>query len=401
MGYILSQIEYLFYSTNMDTIERLKFLSHQMSLEPAEENRPAILPYLDWTESCPDAVFIHPAVLPNGQRSKLLKTLLTSACERDCFYCPFRAGRDFRRATFQPDEYASLFMMLYRKGIAEGFFLSSGMAGGGIRTQDKLLATVEILRKKMEFHGYIHLKVMPGAEKDQVERAMQLADRISVNLEAPNTTRLAILAPHKQFTEELIRPLLWMEEIRRTQSPHRGWKGHWPSSVTQFVAGGAGESDLELLSTTEWLYKNLQLKRAYYSAFQPVENTPLENQPPTPPLREHRLYQASFLLRDYAFDVEELPFSKDGNLPLRTDPKLAWARIHLSQAPVELNRADRHDLLRVPGIGPKGAETILRSRKERKLRELSALRKLGIHPERLAPFILLDGKRVEYQLTLM
>jgi predicted DNA-binding helix-hairpin-helix protein len=170
--------------------------------------------------------------------------------------------------------------------------------------------------------------------------------------------------------------------------------------VTQFVAGGSGESDLELLTTTTWLHKNLHLKRAYYSAFNPIPDTPLENQPATPPMREHRLYQASFLLRDYAFDVEELPFDPTGNLPMQTDPKLAWAQEHLGQAPVELNRADRHELLRVPGIGPKGAEAILRSRKERRLRELSALRRFGIHPERAAPFILLDGKRAEFQLAL-
>jgi predicted DNA-binding helix-hairpin-helix protein len=191
-----------------------------------------------------------------------------------------------------------------------------------------------------------------------------------------------------------------VDEIRHTQPDHLGWKGHWPSSVTQFVAGGSGESDLELLTTTEWLHRNLHLKRAYFSAFNPIQDTPLENQPATPPLREHRLYQASFLLRDYAFDVEDLPFDQSGNLPMQADPKLAWAREHLSQAPVELNHADRHILLRVPGIGPKGAEAILRSRKEQKLRQLSGLRQLGIHPERAAPFILLDGKRAEFQLAL-
>jgi len=390
----------LFYNAVVDAVERLKYLSCQMALEPAEEKSLTATPYLDKTENCPDAIFVHPAVLPNGQRIKLLKTLLTSACERDCFYCPFRAGRDFRRATFQPDEYASLFMMLHSKGIAEGFFLSSGMIGGGIRTQDKLIATAEILRYKMSFQGYIHLKIMPGSEKAQVERTMQLADRVSVNLEAPNTNRLGKLAPHKQFIEELIRPLRWVEDIRRTQPAYNGWKGRWPSSVTQFVAGGSGESDIELLTTTEWLHKNLHLKRAYYSAFHPIQDTPLENQPATPPIREHRLYQASFLLRDYAFDVDELPFSKDGNLPMHTDPKLAWAEVHLSQAPVELNRADRHELLRIPGIGPKGADAILRSRKAQKLRQLGALRRFGIHPGRAAPFILLDGKRAEFQLAL-
>lgn len=384
----------------MDAVVRLKALSEQMSFEPAEERSPVGTPYLDRTENCPEAVFVHPAVLPNGQRIKLLKTLLTSACERDCYYCPFRAGRDFRRANFQPEEFARLFSGLAQKGIAEGVFLSSGLAGGGLRTQDRLLATAEILRTKLDFRGYIHLKVMPGAERAQVERAMQLADRVSVNLEAPNSERLARLAPHKQFIEELLEPLKWMDEIRRTQPAWLGWRGRWPSSVTQFVAGGAGESDLELLTATEYLYRRLGLRRAYFSPFNPIHDTPLEDQPPTPVIREHRLYQASFLLRDYGFDLEELPFEADGRLPVGIDPKLAWARGNLAGNPVEINRAGRGLLMRVPGIGARGADAILRARRQVRIRDLSTLKKLGILPERAAPFLLLDGKQAAYQPAL-
>ncbi|MCL4527856.1 MAG: radical SAM protein [Chloroflexi bacterium] len=332
----------------MESFIRLQMLTSQMELEPAEErraersveasreNRPVC-----FTPKQRDAVFIHPAQLPNGQNIKLLKTLLTSACERDCFYCPFRAGRDFRRATFKPEEFAGIFMELNRTGAAEGTFLSSGMTGGGVSTQDKLLDTAEILRKKHVFRGYIHLKIMPGAEKAQVERAMQLADRVSVNLEAPSTERLARLAPHKHFLDELLQPLKWVEEIRKTQPAYKGWNGRWPSTTTQFVVGGADESDLELLTTTAWLNKNVRLKRAYFSAFHPISDTPLENKTATDPLREHRLYQASFLLRDYGFDLEDLPFVDDGFLPLRTDPKLAWAQIYLTERPVEINRAEK------------------------------------------------------------
>ncbi len=339
-----------------------------------------------------DEVMIQHAQLPNGQTIKLLKTLLTSACERDCFYCPFRRGRDFRRATFKPEEFANVFMDLNRRGIAEGTFLSSGIAGGGVRTQDKLLDAADILRNKLGFRGYLHLKIMPGAEKAQVERAMQLADRVSVNLEAPNTDRLARLAPHKQFLDELLTPLKWVEEIRRTQPAYKGWNGRWPSTTTQFVVGAADESDLELLTTTAWLNKNVRLKRAYFSGFSPVADTPLENKPATDPLREHRLYQASFLLRDYGFDLEDMPFAADGFLPLHTDPKLAWAQTNLVERPIEINRADQRDLLRIPGIGPKGAAAILRARRAGRLNELSSLRKLGINTARLAPFVLLNGK---------
>ncbi len=383
----------------MDAIVRLKTLTEQMSLEPDVEHSLAAS-YFDRTENCPDAVFVHPAVLPNGQRIKLLKTLLSSACERDCYYCPFRAGRDMRRATFQPEEFARLFMQLATKGITEGVFLSSGLTGGGVRTEDKLIDTADILRNKLGFPGYIHLKIMPGAEKAQVERALLLADRVSANLEAPNDQRLAKLAPHKKFMEELLLPLKWMAEIRRSQSGYKAWNRRWPSVVTQFVAGGAGESDLELLSTTNYLYRRLGLKRAYYSPFSPIPDTPLENQPPTPVIREHRLYQASFLLRDYNFEVEELPFETDGRLPVHTDPKLAWAQKNLIESPVEVNRAERAQLIRIPGIGPKGVETILRARQEGKIKDLSVLKKMGIITERAAPFLLLDGRRVAHQPAL-
>ncbi len=384
----------------MDGIVRLKELSEQMSFEPAEDRSPVGTSYLDKTENCPDDVFVHPAVLPNGQRIKLLKTLLTSACERDCNYCAFRAGRDFRRATFQPEEFARLFVMLSNKGIAEGVFLSSGMVGGGVRTQDKLIEFAEIMRHKLGFRGYIHLKIMPGAERSQVERAMQLADRVSINLEAPNDNRLTMLAPHKKFTEELLQPLKWIEEIRRTQPAYFSWKGHWPSSVTQFVAGGSGESDLELLTTTDYLYRHLMLRRAYFSPFNPVQETPLENHPPTPVIREHRLYQASFLLRDYGFDLEEMPFEQDGMLPVQNDPKLAWAQKNLSQNPIEINRAEYQTLLRVPGIGIKGAQAIVRARRQTKIQDVTSLKKMGLLAERAAPYLLFDGRRATYQPVL-
>ena len=313
-------------------------LTSQMELEPAEESRAERTPTASvetrpacFTPRQKDAIFVHPARLPNGKSIKLLKTLLSSACERDCFYCPFRAGRDFRRATFKPEEFANVFMELNRRGIAEGTFLSSGIAGGGMRTQDKLLDAADILRRKLGFRGYIHLKIMPGAEKAQVERAMQLADRVSVNLEAPSTERLARLAPHKQFIEELLRPLKWVEEILRSQPSYKGWNGRWPSTTTQFVVGGSDESDVELLTTTAWLNKNVRLKRAYFSAFHPIPDTPLENKNPTDPMREHRLYQASFLLRDYGFDLEDLPFADVRFLPIVNVPQLASTLLNLQE----------------------------------------------------------------------
>lgn len=386
----------------MESYQKLSLLADFSYLEPAEETSVNIERPLISTNSCSgnsDQPIYH-AALPGGKKIKLLKSMLTSACERDCFYCPFRAGRDFERQTFKPDEMSNLFSDLVATQTAQGLFLSSGVCGGGIRTQDRLLDTAEILRIKKSFRGYLHLKIMPGAERDQVMRAMQLADRISINLEAPNDQRLPTLAPHKVFLEELLRPLQWAEEIRRSQSPTLAWNNHWPSLATQFVVGGAGETDLELLTTSNYLLNKLHLSRIYYSAFRPISNTPFENHPAENPLRQDRLYQAFFLMRDYEFDLEELPFTTQGNLPIDTDPKLAWARINLSQTPVELNKAEKHELLRVPGIGPQSAEKILAARRRNPLHSVTDLQAIGIHTNRLLPFILLDGHRPAYQQKL-
>ncbi len=343
---------------------------------------------------------LYQAALPGGKRTTLLKTLLTSACERDCFYCPFRARRNYRRVTFRPEEMARVFHEMFAGGVAQGLFLSSGIAGGGLHTQDRLIGTADLLRRKYHYDGYLHLKIMPGAEREQVRRAMQLSDRISINLEAPNAERLQALAPHKRFAEELLRPLQWAEEIRQTEPGSAGWKGRWPSLVTQFVVGASGESGLEILSTTEYLLRELRLTRIYYSAFTPVPDTPFEGCTPTSTTREERLYQAAFLLRDYAFSMEELPLDAQGNLPLDADPKLAWARAHLAAQPLEVNRAEKDDLLRIPGIGPRGAEAILAARRRGRLRDPRDLVKLGIAARRAVPFILLDGRRPAHQLSL-
>src|SRR4030043_2036800 len=344
---------------NMDDYDRLKLLTSQMHLEPAEDST---CPQLSTRKQ--DKISVSDALLPNGKRISLLKSQLSTVCERNCYYCPFRAGRDFLRASFKPEEFAKVFMSLYQAHIAEGIFLSSGIVNNGIFTQDKLIDTADILRNKLSYRGYIHLKIMPGAEFGQVERVMQLADRVSINLEAPTIERLEKLAPRKQFVEELLQPLKWINQIRHSQPEHKGWNAHWPSSVTQFVVSAVGETDLELLSTTEYLYNQLLLKRTYYSSFNPISDTPLENVPAGSPIREYRLYEASFLLRDYGFGVEELPFARDGHLPLDVDPKYAWARINLTNNPAEINRIDNHELLRIPGIGPKSASAILASRRK-------------------------------------
>jgi predicted DNA-binding helix-hairpin-helix protein len=343
---------------------------------------------------------IHMVAMPGGRRVPLIKAMLTTACERDCLYCPFRARRDFRRLTFKPEELARTFHAVYQSGTADGIFLSTGIFAGGANTQNKLLDSAEILRRRLGYRGYLHLKIMPGAERGQVLQAMSLADRVSVNLEAPNEGRLRTLAPQKEFARELLEPLRWVEEIRRTLPSNQGWRGRWPSTSTQFVVGAAGESDLEILDTVSHLFRSVGLSRAYFEAFTPVEKTPLENHPPEDPVRQQRLYEASYLLRDYGFDLEDMPFGSSGLLPLEVDPKRAYAETALRHAPVDLNLADRLQLLRVPGIGPKAAQAILHARRESHLRDLADLRKLGIQAGRASPFILLDGHRPPHQLSL-
>ncbi len=384
----------------MDTFAKLSLASQDMGIEIESTQEQDCAPVVNGKSLPP--IPISQVALPGGRKMNVLKTMLTTACERNCNYCPFRAGRKMRRTTIKPEEMARTFLSVYKSGAVEGLFLSSGIIKGGVATQDRLLDTVDIVRNKLGYRGYIHLKIMPGSEKDQLRRAMQLANRVSVNLEAANPGRMPVLAPMKKFTEELLAPLQWAEEIRQNESPHSTWNGRWASTVTQFVVGASGESDVELVAISEYLYSKLKLKRTYYSAFSPVLDTPLENHPAENPWREHRLYQASFLLRDYGFSMEELPFAQNGHLPLNKDPKTAWAEQTLLHSPIELNTADRQQLLMVPGIGPKGAMSILLARRGRKLRSLDDLRALGIAaPQRAAPYILLDGRLPAYQMRLL
>ena len=377
----------------MDIETRWRLLTQAALWEPAEETGPSGRT----PEPVMDCIYEARA---SGRPVRLLKILLTSACERDCFYCPFRAGRSFRRATFRPDELARLFAEMHRRGLVDGLFLSSGIIGGGLRTQDRLLATVELLRRRYDYRGYIHLKLMPGAEPDQIREAMRWADRISINLEAPNPERLARLAPHKAFAAELEAALTTAGRIRREELPSPPGSGRWPSLTTQFVVGAAGESDRELLQTVARLHREIGLARAYFSSFHPVPDTPLEGLPPAPPQRAHRLYQAEWLLRVYGFRLEELPFDEQGNLPLDEDPKLAWARRALRERPVEVLRASYEELIRVPGIGPKAARAILRARREGRLSQPEHLSALGVSLRRAAPFLLLRGRRLPHPLQL-
>lgn len=386
-----------------DTLTKLTQMGDLTLFEPAgdqpQREKPAALSdpsNLEPFQSRSLAECIAHVSTPKGPKA-VLKTMITTACERNCFYCPFRAGRSkMERVTFSPEAIAGAFDMMQAKGAVDGMFLSSGIIKGSITTQDKIIDAVEIVRKRYHYQGYIHLKIMPGAEYDQLYRAMQLADRVSVNLEGPTQQRLEALAPKKDFLKELLQMLQWAQDIRAAH-PHQ----KLASTVTQFVVGAVGETDLELLSLSEKLYTQLHLARAYYSTFHPIEQTPFENLPSGDALRELRLYQASFLLRDYGWSTEELPFIGAGNLRTDIDPKQAWADDHLRHQPIELMTADRSQLMRVPGIGKVGAAAILKARRQARLMDISQLRQLGIrNVEKAAPYILMSGLSPVRQMKL-
>jgi putative DNA modification/repair radical SAM protein len=324
-----------------------------------------------------------------GRTVKLLKVLQTNVCEFDCFYCEHRASRDVPRTYVSPEELAKTFMQLHRARLVEGLFLSSGITRKVDTMQERIVQTAEILRRRYRFKGYIHLKVMPGSSPAAVERTVQLADRVSLNLEAPTPQHLSRLSSKKEFLDAILTRMVWINRLTEEQ-PGLARAGQ----ITQFVVGAVGESDLDLLQTTDRLYREIRLRRAYFSAFSPVPGTPLDHVPPAPLLRQHRLYQADWLLRFYGFSVGELAFDERGLLPLAADPKLAWALRHPERFPLELSTAPPELLLRVPGIGPLSAKRIAEVRRTTAITDLKQLTRLGVVAKRAAPFLLLGGRSI-------
>lgn len=341
--------------------------------------------------------FIYHAQQEGGGTTRLFKVLQTNSCRFSCPYCFTSCAMRRKRTTFKPDELATTFVKLERDKRVDGLFLSSGIVPNADVTMEKMLATVERLRLREGYTGYIHLKLIPGASYDLIERAVELADRVSLNLEAPNPARLAVLAPEKEFTGAMWERMRWargiMDRRRRAGLPAAR------SLTTQFVVGAAGESDQELLQTVEQAHRELGIRRAYFSAFHPIASSPLADQPAEDPTRALRLYQADFMLRDYGFSYAELPFDEQGLLPRDKTPKQAWADRRLHE-PVEVNRATRDRLLKIPGIGPRSADRIIAARRTTRLRDLAQLRALGVTTGWAAPYVLLDGRRPAVQLRL-
>lgn len=377
----------------LDTFEKLAEMGNITEFEPAGEH--PIKEVYSTTQTPMLAECISHVQTPRGPKP-VLKTMMTTACERNCNYCVFRAGRSqTKRVTITPDDMAGAFDKLSQAKQVDGLFLSSGIIKGGATTQDKIIDTVEIVRQKYNYQGYVHLKIMPGAEYDQLYRAMQIADRVSINMEGATQHRLGDLAPKKNFYQELLLQLERANQIKQANPNIRA------SVVTQFVVGAVGDTDIELLSLSDKLLNQLHLARVYYMAFQPMAHTPFENLPRTEAIRQRRLYQASFLLRDYSWDVEDLPFLQSGNLRTDIDLKQAWAEENLRHNPIEIMTAERTELLKLPGIGPKSADVILNARREQTLRDLAQLSQLKIRAvQNLAPYVLLNGRQPPHQPSL-
>ncbi len=337
--------------------------------------------------------WVYHAAAPYGRRVRLMSLLMTNACSFSCTYCATRRDRNLVRTAVTPEELAGTFAALVRADLADGLFLTSGIPGRPQTMMDRMLAAAELIRTKHRFTGYIHLKILPGADDAQIERACALASRVSINLEAPREDALQSIAPEKSLGRQILPAL---DRIAHQRERTVGGRLVLPAGVTtQLIAGVTDNSDRELLQISTDLIKKRQLTRTHFSTFEPVVDTPLENRPAESFTREHRLYQSDFLIRQYGFTLDDLPFDDEGRLAQTHDPKWGWAVVHPEFFPVEVLRADRAMLLRVPGIGPRGVDRLLTARRSAVLRTLEDLRRLGVVVKRARSFITLNGRAFE------
>ena len=330
----------------------------------------------------------------DGRCVSLLKTLQTNLCVNNCAYCINRCKNDIPRTAFTPDELAQLTYEFYRRNYIEGLFLSSGIMSDADRTMEMMIATVKLLRERYQFYGYVHMKILPGASDNAIEEAVRLADRVSINLELPTSESLRKLAPQKDL-KKMILTIARINKIREKllSSGYRGkFFGASGGQSTQIIIGATPDTDKQILTLTDYLYSKFRLKRVYYSAYVPINNDanlPVVAQPPL--LREHRLYQADWLLRFYKFKLEELFVGGTENLSEHFDPKFVWALNNLGFFPLEITKASLYELLRVPGIGPISARRILKARKVGSI-DFDVLQRLGVVMKRAKYFITVGGR---------
>ena len=381
----------------MDVAEKLEILAdsakYDVACTSSGVDRPGQYGKLG---SCAAAGICH-AFTPDGRCVSLLKVLYSNVCAYDCSYCVNRRSNDRPRASFTPRELADLTIGFYRRNYIEGLFLSSAVLGTPDRTMELMIEALRILREEYHFNGYIHAKTIPGADPLLVERIGLLADRLSVNIELPSETSLSRLAPDKKKTA-ILRPMgqiaVKSAESKRELAVYRGAQAFAPAGQsTQMIIGATPETDRHIMDLTEGLYKKYSLKRVFYSAYLPVmadNRLPaLDTAPPL--LREHRLYQADWLLRYYDFSARELLTEEEPNFDPYLDPKCTWAVRHPAFFPVEVNTAPKAALLRVPGIGPKSALRIVQARRMQRL-GMAELKRIGVVLKRAQYFITCDGR---------
>lgn len=333
----------------------------------------------------------------DGRCVSLLKVLMTNFCVYDCAYCVNRRSNDVPRAAFTPRELADLTIQFYRRNYIEGLFISSGVIKSPDYTCELMIKTVELLREEYRFYGYIHAKAIPGADEKLLTRLGLLVDRMSVNIELPSQRSLSLLAPDKSKTS-ILKPMGLIagkvEENKREIVQYRKAPRFAPAGQsTQMIIGATEDTDYQILKLSSALYKKYRLKRVFFSAYMPVAANPLLPAVNTPPplLREHRLYQADWLLRFYGFEAGELLDEQHQSFNPLVDPKCNWALQHMERFPIEVSRAPYEQLLRVPGIGVKSAKRIMAARRAAPL-SYQGLKKIGVVLKRAQYFITVNGK---------
>ncbi|MFW9939115.1 MAG: helix-hairpin-helix domain-containing protein [Candidatus Thorarchaeota archaeon] len=380
-----------------------------------------------WIGATANAGICH-SYTPDGRCMSLFKTLYTNKCIYNCKYCFSHSCK--HKMSFTPEEYARTFMKLYSMNVVEGVFISSGVCGSADQTTEEMLEAIHLLRFKYNFRGYVHFKCLPGTSQYLLKEAIGLSDRISINSEASTKEFLAEIAEQKDFYNDIVKRQRWLKEIRikhnektlkllkdlkqdykynyqekmikdRREDGYK--KFRWDGApilnggqTTQFVIGAVDEeTDFDLLKRIDWGYKEIDLRRAYFSSFIPIEGTPLAGKKATSLAREHRLYQSDWLLRIYHYKLEDLKevLNEKGNLP-EGDPKIHFARNYFKdRGPLDINEASYHELLRVPGIGPISAKRIINLRsKKYKFKNRKDLKSVGVILKRADPYLIINGK---------
>ncbi|HEY0207262.1 MAG TPA: putative DNA modification/repair radical SAM protein [Acetobacteraceae bacterium] len=348
------------------------------------------------------------AYAPDGRCISLLKILLTNSCIYDCLYCINRRSSNVQRARFTPEEVVTLTLGFYRRNCIEGLFLSSGIIRSPDYTMEQVVRVAKLLREEHGFRGYIHLKTIPDASPELLLEAGKYADRLSINVELPTEAALTQLAPEKDLAgirRSMGRMRLRIDEAKAEKQAVRFAPA---GQSTQMIVGADSSSDRSILDLSTNLYGNYGLRRVYYSAFSPIPDSSAILPPKKAPLlREHRLYQADWLMRFYEFKSDEITTDATGNLDLSMDPKLAWALQHREQFPMDVNRATREQLLRVPGLGVKSVDKLILARRHARLR-MADLARLRLPMAKVAPFVvaadhqpggLLDSARLSQRLV--